>query len=271
MTLTGEKHLPVLVSIGERRLAVRTAGEGVPAVVLEMGLGSPASTYTAIAEQIAAFTHVLWYDRAGLGYSDPAPVPRTVQDLAEDLHALLQNVALPGPFVLAGHSIGGHIVRLYRDRYPEEVAALVLIDPSHEDQRERYLTVLPPQPNSCPALAHLRHIWESRWVDPRQNEEHIDNLACSALLRACHPLGDLPLIVLSRGQPTRNPARYPAGVIKAMEQLWCQMQQELAHLSSQGRHLVATKSGHLIHEDEPALIVEVIQHMLMHVREQMQP
>lgn len=271
MIPTKEKHQPVLVTIGERRLAVRTAGEGIPAVVLEMGLGSPASTYTAIAEQIAAFTRVVWYDRAGLGYSDPAPIPRTVQDLVLDLHALLQRVALPGPSVFVGYSLGGHIVRLYRERYPEEVAALVLIDASHEDQRERYLTVLPPQPNTCPALAHLRHIWEARWGDPRQNEEQIDNLASSALLHACHPLGNLPLVVLSRGQPTRNPAKYPAGVIEAMEQLWLQMQQELAQLSSRGHHLIAHKSGHLIHEDEPALIVEVIQQIILHVREQMQP
>lgn len=266
-----EKHPPVLVSIGERRLAMRTAGDGIPAVVLEMGLDSPASTYTTLAEQIAAFTRVIWYDRAGLGYSDPAPIPRTVQDLVQDLHALLQRVALAGPSVFAGHSFGGHIVRLYRERYPEEVAALVLIDASHEDQRERYLAVLPPQPHTCPALAHLRHIWESRWIDPRQNEEHIDNLACSALLHSCGHLGDLPLIVLSRGRPTRNPAAYPAGVIEAMEQLWLQMQQELAHLSSQGRHLIAHKSGHLIHEDEPALIVEAIRQMIMDIRGYYQP
>lgn len=269
MKAVKEKHPPVLVSIGGRRLAVRTVGQGVPTVILEMGLGCPASTYNAIAEQIATFTRVVWYDRAGLGHSDPAPIPRTVQDLAVDLHVLLQQVALPGPSVLVGHSMGGHIVRLYREHYPEEVAALVLIDASHEDQRERYLTILPPQPHTCLDLAHLRHIWESRWVDPRLNDEQIDNLASSALLHSCHHLGDLPLVVLSRGRPVRNPAKYPAGLIEAMEQLWLQMQRELAHLSSQGHHLIARKSGHLIHEDEPALIVEVIQQMVMHVRKQM--
>lgn len=248
---------------------MKSAGEGTPTVVLEMGLGSPASAYDAIAGQIAALTRVVWYDRAGLGHSDPAPTPRTIEDLVLDLHTLLQKATLPSPYVLAGHSVGGHIARLYRERYPHEVVALVLIDASHEDQRERYLTVLPPQPNALPDLAHLRHIWEARWGDPRQNAEQIDNLASSALLHSCHHLGDLPLVVLSRGHPMRDPAKYPAGLIEAMEQLWLQMQQELAHLSLQSRHLIASQSGHLIHEEEPTVIVEAIQHMVVQVRERM--
>jgi pimeloyl-ACP methyl ester carboxylesterase len=264
-----EKYTPALLNIGGRRLALKTAGDGGPTVVLEMGLGSTSSTYDAIAGQIAAFTRVVWYDRAGLGRSDPAPIPRTIQDLVLDLHTLLQKAALPGPYVLAGHSMGGHIARLYRERYPDEVAALVLIDASHEDQQERYLTVLPPQPNALPDLAHLRHIWESRWVDPRQNDERIDNLANSALLGSCHSLGDLPLVVLSRGRPVRDQAKYPPGLIKEMERLWLQMQRELAQLSSQGHHIIASKSGHLIHEEEPALIIEVIRQMVVQVQEQM--
>ncbi|GHO82242.1 alpha/beta fold hydrolase [Dictyobacter formicarum] len=263
------KYTPTLVNIGGRRLALKTAGEGVPTVVFEMGLGIAASTYDTIAGQIAALTRVVWYDRAGLGQSDPAPIPRTIQDLVLDLHTLLQKATLPSPYVLVGHSMGGHIVRLYRERYPDEVAALVLIDASHEDQRERYLAVLPPQPNACPDLAHLRHIWESRWVDSRQNAEQIDNLANSALLRSCHNLGNLPLVVLSRGCPMRDPAKYPSGLIEAMERLWLQMQRELAQLSSQSCHLIASKSGHLIHEDEPTLIVDLVRQMVVQVREQM--
>jgi pimeloyl-ACP methyl ester carboxylesterase len=262
-----EKNKPTLVNIGERRLAMKARGDGAPTVVLEMGLGSTASTYDAIAEQIATFTRVVWYDRAGLGQSDSAPTPRTIQDIVLDLHTLLQKAGIPGPCVLAGHSMGGQVVRLYRERYPKEVAALILIDSSHEDQRERYLAVLPPQPNELPDLAHLRHIWEVRWINPNQNEEKIDNLANSALLRTCQSLDDLPLAVMSRGRSVRDPAKYPPGLIEEMEQIWRQMQRELTQLSSQSRHIIASKSGHLINEDEPELIVEVIRQMVMQVRE----
>lgn len=220
---------------------------------------------------VTYFTRVVWYDRAGLGLSDPAPTPRTIQDLVLDLHTLLQKANIPGPYVLVGHSMGGPMVRLYRERYPEEVAALVLIDASHEDQRERYLAVLPPRQSSeSPDLAHLRHGLQVRWADPNLNEEKIDNLANSELLRNCQSLGDLPLTVLSRGRPpAQASANYPPGLVEAREQAWQQMQHELTLLSSQSRHIIATRSGHMINEDEPELIVEAIQQMVMVVRERM--
>jgi pimeloyl-ACP methyl ester carboxylesterase len=258
-----------LVDLGGRRLTTRTAGEGEPTVVLEMGLGTPASRYDAIARQLATSTRVLWYDRAGLGQSDPAPTPRTIQDLAHDLHALLGLAGIVGPVVLAGHSLGGPIVRFYRERYPAQVAGLVLIDASHEDQRERYLAVLPPrQPEEIPALADLRQFLEVRWTHPEANEEQIDNLANSVLLRTCGNLGHLPLIVVSRGRPSADPANYPPGVIEAMERAWQQMQRELTLLSSRGQQIIAVQSRHVIHEDEPDVIVQAIRQMVLLVRQQ---
>lgn len=261
---------PMLVDIGGRRLATKMRGDGVPLVVLEMGLGGEGSMYDAIAQQMATFTQVLWYDRAGLGQSDPAPTPRTIRELVLDLHALLQKMALPGPYLLAGHSMGGPVVRCYRECYPEEVAALVLIDSSHEDQRDRQLALLPPrQSDELPGLTRLRHGLEVRWADPNANEEKIDNLANSQFLRTCRSLGDLPLAVISRGRSNPNPVSYPADLAEAMEQEWRQMQCELVQLSSQSHHIIATGSWHLINEDEPALIVEVIRQMTLQVRDQM--
>lgn len=265
------KITSALVDIGGRQLAFRTQGEGVPTVVLEMGLGCPGSRYDAIAGQIATWTQVVWYDRAGLGQSDPAPTPRTIQDLILDLHTLLERAGIPGPFVLAGHSLGGTVARLYCERYPEQVAALVLIDASHEDQRERYLSCLPPrQPQESPALEQLRQALEVRWTDPAANEERIDNFATSELLRTCRGLGGLPLIVVSRGRPNHDPANYPPGLIEAMECAWQQMQRELTQLSSQGRQIIATRSRHAINEDEPEVIVEAIWRTVMLMREQME-
>lgn len=267
-----EKTIPILVNIGGRRLAMKVQGDGEPTVVLEMGLGGAGSMYDTIAQKIATFTRVVWYDRAGLGQSDPARTPRTIQDLVLDLHALLQMAELFGPYVLVGHSMGGHIMRLYREWYPEEVAALVLIDASHEDQRERYLALLPPpQTDELPDLAHLRHIWEFRWGDPNQNEEKIDNFANSRLLHNCQSLGDLPLAAVSRGRADRDTAKYPPGLIEKMEQLWRQMQSELTHLSSQSRHIIADHSGHMINESEPEVIIETTRQMVMQVRGQMKP
>jgi hypothetical protein len=101
------------------------------------------------------------------------------------------------------------------------------------------------------------------------NEEKIDNLANSELLRSCRSLGDLPLAVLSRGRSVQDPAKYPPGLVEAIEQTWRQMQCELTHLSSQSQHIIATKSGHLINEDEPEVIVEVIRQTVTLVQERM--
>jgi pimeloyl-ACP methyl ester carboxylesterase len=124
-----------LVDIGGRRLHIECKGNAKrPVVILEAGL----SQFTAHSglgkaqDLIAAFARVCIYDRAGLGWSDPVPGARTQQDMVEDLHKLLRAKKLNGPFVLAGHSMGGLLVRLYARRYPKDVAALVLMDATSE-------------------------------------------------------------------------------------------------------------------------------------------
>ncbi len=262
-----EKDAQTFVDIGGRRLAMRGAGEGFPTVVLEMGLGSAGSFYDDIARQIASFTRVVWYDHAGLGQSDPAPTPRTIQDLALDLHTLLQHAAIPGPYVLAGHSMGGLTVRFYQQQYSAEVAAIVLIDSAHEDQRERYLAALPLQrEDELSGLARLRDFLLKGWEDPTANGEYIDNLANSALMRSCGPFDALPLTVISRGHSNSNPAEFPPGVIERIEQGWHKLQCELTALSSQSKHIIAENSGHLINKDEPELLIESIWEVVMQVR-----
>ena len=109
---------------------------------------------------------------------------------------------------------------------------------------------------NCPILPICVISGGSFGQNSNQNDEKIDNLANSALLRTCQSLDDLPLAVMSRGRSVRDPAKYPPGLIEEMEQIWRQMQRELTQLSSQSRHIIASKSGHLINEDEPELIVE---------------
>ena len=172
-----ELDAPLAIKIGERRLVGRVRGAGGPTVVLEMGLGAAGSFYDDIAQQVAAFTQVVSYDRAGLGASDPAPKPRTIEDIVADLHALLHIAVIPGPYVLVGHSLGGLTVRLYHERYPAEVAAIVLIDAVHEEQRQRFLALLPPESaHESADLARLRRAWSIDWLDPLANEEGIVDL-----------------------------------------------------------------------------------------------
>ncbi|GCE09551.1 alpha/beta fold hydrolase [Dictyobacter aurantiacus] len=266
-----QKDEPIVVNVAERRLVGRKAGHGVPTIVLEMGLGAAGSFYDEIARQLATFTRVVWYDRAGLGQSDPVPTPRTIQDLVFDLHALLHTADISGPYILAGHSLGGLTIRFYKKHYPEEVAALVLIDSAHEEQQQRQLAILPSsQANEPNALAQLRYAWEVSWCDPFSNEEHIDNLVNSELMRTCGTLGSTPLIVVSRGRSNRDPDNYPPGLVEQIEQIWYQMQCELAGLSSRSKHIIAEHSGHLINKDEPEALIKAFREIVMQVRQEME-
>lgn len=128
-----------LFDVGGRRLYLActgaAAGNGGPTVVLEAGHGGDSTVWLGIQSAVAPGSRVCAYDRANTpgGTSDPAPLPRTAEDAVADLHALLAAAKVPGPYVLVGHSLGGLFVRLYAGRYPDEVAGLVLVDPSHED------------------------------------------------------------------------------------------------------------------------------------------
>lgn len=118
-----------LVDVGGYRLHLYCSGEGSPGVVLDAGLGDACLVWRTVQDQVAAFQRVCSYDRAGYGWSDPGPKPRTYQQAAEELHTLLRNAGEISPFVLVGHSAGCNTIRLYASAYPEEVAGLVLIEP----------------------------------------------------------------------------------------------------------------------------------------------
>ncbi len=118
-----------LIQAGAQRLHYYSMGQGSPAVILEAGISATCVNWRRVQTDVSAFTQVLSYDRAGLGWSDPARTPRSAGQVVEELHELLRAVAVRQPYVLVGHSFGGLVVRLYTMRYPQEVAALVLVDP----------------------------------------------------------------------------------------------------------------------------------------------
>jgi pimeloyl-ACP methyl ester carboxylesterase len=117
-----------------RRLNLYCRGTGSPMVVFDAGLGDSSSSWGLIQTAIATRTRACSYDRAGLGFSDPATRPSTARNIAEDLHALLVAANIKPPHLLVGHSSSGLSIRVYADRYFDEVAGMVLVDPSHEDQ-----------------------------------------------------------------------------------------------------------------------------------------
>jgi pimeloyl-ACP methyl ester carboxylesterase len=118
-----------LVNIGASCLHLVESGAGHPTVVFESGISASCLNWTHIRREVAQFTRACAYDRASLGWSDPAAEPRMASRIVEELHALLAEAAVPAPYILVGHSFGGLLVRCYAATYPNDVAGMVLVDP----------------------------------------------------------------------------------------------------------------------------------------------
>lgn len=126
------------IDLGDgRRLNLFCMGQGSPAVVLDSGLSDWSVIWALVQPSVARQTRACSYDRAGMGYSDPAKEPRTPIAIVEDLHKLIHNARLPTPLVLVGHSLGGFNMKLYAALYPEDVSGLVLVDPSEDRGYDR--------------------------------------------------------------------------------------------------------------------------------------
>jgi pimeloyl-ACP methyl ester carboxylesterase len=125
-----------MVDVGGYRLHMQVKGEaaGGPTIVLEAGLDSFSTNWYWVQTALASTMRVVAYDRAGLGWSDDGVPPRDAYRSAADLHTALHQAGISGPYVLAGHSYGGLVVRAFADQYPDEVVGLVLVDASHHDQ-----------------------------------------------------------------------------------------------------------------------------------------
>jgi pimeloyl-ACP methyl ester carboxylesterase len=279
-----------LADIGGRRMHVLCQGATPgPTVVIEQGAGSPSVLWWPLQDRIAAFARVCTYDRAGYQWSDSAPAGRSLQDRAADLHSLLREAGVPGPYLLVAHSFGGPIVRLFARDYPDEVAGMVLVDTPDEKvmfgpgyreyvSKLQWVALAGETAAQC-GIVRLALHWLRQVPDgfsPQAFRTLKAMVARPAFFRALrddlrslalvppeqrHPgyfgasLGDLPVVVLAHGQAFPGPAA-------VLEDGWRDGQARLAALSSRGEMVVAANSNHMIQSDEPDLVIAAIQRVL---------
>ena len=117
-----------MVDVGGYSLHINCTGEGSPTVVIESGWGDMSASWGWVQPEVAKTTRICTYDRAGMGWSEASPEPRTAREYAKELHTLLAKANESGPYVLVGHSMGGYTVIVYAHDYPAEVSGLVMID-----------------------------------------------------------------------------------------------------------------------------------------------
>lgn len=264
-----------LIPVDGGRLHLLCKGTAAPTVIIEQGAGELSRYWWPLQDETAKFARVCTYDRAGFGWSDRAREGRTIADRAEELHTLLANAAMEGPYIFVAHSYGGLIVRSYTEMYPDQVAGLVLVDTPDESsifQREvldfyakaRIANTVIGLAARFGLLRLLRHwvpldrygLWLSTSAeyaalcDDLASLERVPQSQRSS--KAAGSLGARPVIVITHGQAFPGP-------FAVLEKNWSQGQKRLAALSSDSVLIVAEKSNHMVQHDEPELIVNAIR------------
>ena len=267
-----------LVDVGGYRLHIHCIGTGSPTVVIVAGLGDWSTSWEGVVQpEVAKTTRVCTYDRPGLGWSDASSSPSDVAQFAKELHTLLQNANVPGPYVMVGHSLGGLIVRVFAHDFASEVAGVVLIDSMNPRQiTETLSSRLALLSSAEAALARVgvarlivklpviassvppgEEAYYPLYIRPQSfqaaGKEYKELPASRAQAAAVTSFGDLPLIVLT-ARRNDNPG-------------WPEWQAELPQLSSNSQQLFAENSGHTIQFDEPEAAVAAILRMVALVRQ----
>lgn len=280
-----------LIDVGGRKVHLECAGKGNPTVVLVAGGGAFSIDWALVQAKIATDTRVCSYDRAGLGWSDPGPADETVEQTVADLHKLLRVAGEKGPYVLVGASIGGIYIQAYQREFPDEVAGLVFTNSSsrvgmmtkrksgliweltEDDLRSAFplpasdrtpaptrvgepFDRLPPELQAVRLCLELRLNEEHERTKPGPEsilswrKEFVREFEETAGKE--HPLGALPVVVLSSGPAAAESVRLSRETASA----------RLDFLSANTVHMTATGSGHEIHLYQPEMVVRAVEECL---------
>jgi len=262
-----------LVDVGGHAIHIWCTGTGTPPVILEAGLGGSSVEWGFVQPEVARFTRVCSYDRAGMGYSDPGPSPRTARRIAQELADLLDRAGIGGRLVLVGASSGGFSVRVFASQHGEQVAGLVLVDASHEDQGHdipRVARVVPFL--SSVGLFRLLGVTFGR--NPESLAPAVRGYARATILRASGYRTAADEIVhmqdsANEVRASRRRLSIPVVVvtgIRGADARWRDLQRDQVTLSERGCQIMAEQSGHVVPIDQPQVVVSAIRAIVQRAR-----
>jgi pimeloyl-ACP methyl ester carboxylesterase len=274
-----------LIDMGGFKLHLYCTGErveGLPTVILEAGSGAASPDWGLVQPEIAKITRVCSYDRAGYAWSSPGPLPRTSQRFAEELYSLLSKAGEEAPYVLVGHSFGGHTVRLFAHEHPQETVGVILVDARPEELTSLGFgmsdaqmsfwafmarcgffrlvgkTLLPPATLEKIPDYPWPILFRPQFFETSRDEDAVES---DKQVQATGNLGGLPLIVIAHGNASMF-AYLPADEAVRVEKAWQDAQRKLAGMSSNSQLIVAEESGHAIPIERPDVVIDAIQQIL---------
>lgn len=257
LMISGDKILrqSELVAINDYHLDVRDYGKGSPTVIIEPGLNCSKHLYYGLQYRTSRKTRVIAYDHAGIGESTPNNNPRTLPYYIEELRALMDAKDLEPPYILIGHSLGGHIIRYFTYLYPEKVAGLIFIDHPHEDW-----------------FRHIRATWDVEeatqyfkfWSPDTTGMDpvpigHIEKFEYEAncdSIRGKKIPTNIPVLMFT-GKNARHFRKHEKGLKEDMK-AWADLQHSLLEGLSESKHIVDWETGHSLHLDKPQMVQKEI-------------
>lgn len=285
-----------LIDVGGHRLHLSCLGEGEPTLIIDAGAADWSLSWMALQPELARQTRTCVYDRAGLGWSEPGPAPRDSDQLVSELNILLQAAEIAPPYVLLGHSLGGYNARIFQERYPDQVAGIILLDSGHEEQWSRFppevTGLLNQQVSLLESMAVLGHVGVPRLLIPAHphlaaelGQMHAAHMAQPHHLAASAAevghgfvsaqqagltgdLGDVPLVVISAEQSFEAFRPLTDQIpFEESNAVWMELQNELAGLSTNSVHLISDTADHNVNFTDPEMIEAGLAEMLMMVGE----
>ncbi len=248
--------------VGGYSIHMLCKGQGEPTVIIDAGLGDDSTDWFDIQNHTAVETRVCVFDRPGYGWSDAGPQPRNSLRISNEMEKLIQKAKIPGPYVLVGHSFGGYNIRVFAAHHPQQIAGMVLVDASHENQYEALNIKLPKHfdrkgnilvlPKADGTVSDKHRALRERAIHAARAE--ISSLYQSASqVRHNADLPKIPLIVISRGQPESL-----GRDAENRERIWLELQHDLWKLTPISQQIFANQSGHDIHQEQPELVISAI-------------
>lgn len=270
--------LGAMIDVGGYILHINCSGHGTPTVILDAFLGGSSLDWTLVQPLIAQFTRVCSYDRAGLGWSQESPRARNSKNIAIELHTLLHNAGIMGPYILVGHSSGGINMRFFANMYPDEVAGIILVDSSHEDQLEKLPTepqtedsvdfdqIVEQRVKKFPETIKSMYVTMQNSIPSKQATKQ-ENMCFAQNLKELKNidkgLSNKPLIVISAGKAlTTEECGLNQKYLDELAIEWRKLQNDLVSKSKYSKHLIAHHSSHMIPHKQPEIIIQAVKEMI---------